>query len=218
MNKPIVRDFGHFDNAIDLACLERGMPVDTTKTQSPLRTEKLDAKVAKLHIPCSSSSLHPETGHIVDPADGVFHSRICCTLNRWRAFVTLAVSTRKRGFSGFPPRPGFPGFAECRGHLAQKNPRCVLIKWLLPASLARLRTSHDQNFVTCLGSGSLLLLRRPCGQLLRQWQSCSLQALRRTLCQLLRQRQNDPVRVGGDILTDRSVDSVRDGGSELPDG
>ena len=33
MNKPIVRDFGHFDSAIDLACLENSgaMKVDTSR-------------------------------------------------------------------------------------------------------------------------------------------------------------------------------------------
>ena len=115
MNKAIVRDFGHFDSAIDLACLEKGMLVDTTKTQSSLRTEKLDEKVGKLHIPRSAvhCTLKPDTR-----SDGVTHSRICRTLDRWQAFVTLAVSTMKRGFSGFPPPPGFPGFSECRGHPA----------------------------------------------------------------------------------------------------
>ena len=49
--------------------------------------------------------------HTVDPADGVIHNRICRTLTSWRALVTLAVSTRKRGFSGFPPPPRLPGFA-----------------------------------------------------------------------------------------------------------
>ena len=36
INKAIVRDFGHFDSAIDLACLEglEGMNVDCTKPQS----------------------------------------------------------------------------------------------------------------------------------------------------------------------------------------
>ena len=63
MNRPIVRDFGHFGSAIDLACLERGTQVDTTKTQSRLRTEKLDEKVAKLHIPRSAvhCTLKPDT-------------------------------------------------------------------------------------------------------------------------------------------------------------
>ena len=59
------RDFGHFDSAIDLACLERGMPVDTTKTQSRLRSEKLDEKVANIAHSLLSSSLHPEAGHAV---------------------------------------------------------------------------------------------------------------------------------------------------------
>ena len=86
MNKAIVRDFGHFDSAIDLACLERGMLVDTTKNQSRLRTEKLDEKVAKLHIPRSAvhCTLKPDTR-----SDGVIHSRICRTLIRWQAFVLL---------------------------------------------------------------------------------------------------------------------------------
>ena len=36
MNKVIVRDVGHFDNAIDLACLDclEGIKVDCIKTQS----------------------------------------------------------------------------------------------------------------------------------------------------------------------------------------
>ena len=114
---------------------------------------------------------------------------------------------------GFALRPSF-GLRKlfCCGSVGVQ---CVLVKWLCwvsvgpkihaesssngssRVSLAHLRTSHDQNFVVCLGSGSLLTLRRPCGQLLRQRQSCSLQALWRILCSLLRQRQNDPVRVGG---------------------
>ena len=60
---------------------------------------------------------------------------------------------------------------------------------MAPPGLAHLRTSHDQNFVRCLGSGSLQTLRRPCGQLLRQRHSRSHQSLRRLLGQLLRQRQ-----------------------------
>ena len=66
------------------------MLVDDTKTQSRLRTEKLDEKVAKLHIPRSAvhCTLKPDTR-----SDRVTHSRTCRTLNRWRPFVILAVST-----------------------------------------------------------------------------------------------------------------------------
>ena len=93
MNKPIVRNFGHFDSAIDLACLEKGMLVDTTKTQSRLGTGKLDEKVAKLHIPRSAvhCTLKPDTG-----SDGV-------------AFVTLAVSTMKRGVFRISPASRISG-------------------------------------------------------------------------------------------------------------
>ena len=62
-----------------------------------------------------NNTLKPDTW-----SDGVIHSKICRTLNRWRAFVTLAVSTVKREFSGFhPPRisgicgvPGSPGIKK----------------------------------------------------------------------------------------------------------
>ena len=56
--------------------------------------------------------------------DWVIHSRICCTSRR-----------KKKGFSGFLRLADFLGVPECRGYPAQKNPRCVLIKWLCPVSV-----------------------------------------------------------------------------------
>ena len=81
VHKATVRDFGHFDSAIDLACLEglEGMKVDNIKPQkfvssSPwswcdragsradkngvyLFPKELDEKVAKLHFPALGTEL-----------------------------------------------------------------------------------------------------------------------------------------------------------------
>ena len=126
------------------------------------------------------------------------------------SFKAKICRTARSNLRIFPP-PGCPDVSACRVHSAQKihavcsSNGCAgsasESKYALRAHQmappGQPRTAHVDLRPVLREASPNLALRRPCGQLSRQRQSCSLQALRRILCQLLRQRQNDPVRVGG---------------------
>ena len=118
--------FLHEPGAGEASLVEFWKEATTCKNEVHFLPKQLDEKVARLQLSCSWCGAH----------------RLCSG--------TWAESCSSLRISGFPRLSDFPWSCGVLGSPGTKNPRCVLIKWLIPASLAHLWSVFEvtvQNFL-----------------------------------------------------------------------